>query len=229
MNEQPPRRGWVEAASRILKVTLQSPRARGAINTVLSYLDPEYAPELVQTALHTDPELPLALLAALPDAANIAIEVLASLTREACDKPVALMRESVDLLKARLRVATLGQAVGALLSRVVALQRDASSTAPSLVGQFVQGVSDGLRQEGLVPGEVMASLTLGPATSAVRGLQRLLDESPDLAHGLAGLGEDLQRLLTSHPDVVQTVLVPLLQPLLGAVSASPGVRLRSAT
>jgi len=244
------KQGWIEAASRLLRVALQSPRARGGLRTVLGYLDPDHAPELVRTALSTDPELPHAVLGALPDAANIVIEVVAALVREACGRPAALVREAVDQLKARVRVRTLGQATGAVLARVVALGQIESEAlragpanatsellvsdrgmpahcapatgrrAPSLASQFALGLTDGLRQDGLAPGDALRRLTLAGVEALLGGLEQQLRHSPDLAGSLARLQQELAQLLAEHPDAVQQAMAPLLRPLLDALSGN---------
>lgn len=207
--------GWIEAAARLLRVTLGSSRAKKALGTVLNHLDPDYAADLVDAALHTDPELPHAVLGALPDAANILIEVAGGLAREAAGRPVALLREALDQLGARLRLHALGEAAGLVLARAVALQREGEGR-PSLVGQLVDGLRAGLAREGLTTVGALSSVGLAGLEAALAGLDRRLAEDPGLAREIDEASAALTALLARHPEAVRQVLTPLIRPLLDA-------------
>jgi len=212
--------GWIEAAARLLRVTLGSPRAKKALGTVLNHLDPDYAAELVDAALHTDPELPHAVLGALPDAANILIEVAAGLAREVAGRPVALVRGALDDLGARLRLHALGEAAGLVLARAVALQRERGS-APSLVGPLLRGLGDGLEREGLTTVGALSSVGLAGLEAALSGLDRRLAQDPGLAREMGDASAALTDLLARHPDAVEQVIAPLLRPLLELLQPPP--------
>ena len=209
--------GWIEAAARLLRVTLQSPRVRRGLDTVLGHLDPDFAGDLVDAALHTDPDLPHAVLGALPDGLNILIELTGGLAREVCGRPVLLVREVLDQIQARLRLRPLGQAMGLLLGRAVVLQRETQSRAPALAGQILDGVRAGLRREGVAPAEALSTLALWWIEATLAGIEQQLGQEPELAAGIAELSTELAALLGRHPEALQQVVVPLLWPLLQPV------------
>jgi hypothetical protein len=216
-----PRKGWVEAAARILKVTLGSPRAKSGLNTVISYLDPDSTPELVDAALRTDPELPLALLSALPEGLNILIETGRELARELAARPTALVRELLDDLVRRIRFRSLGEAAGIAAAAVVALQRETRQEAPSAVAELLEGLASGLRRRGLEPTEALATLVLAGGEIVLQGLEHQLQLDPDTPRAAGELGDQLRALLARHPEVVRQVLAPVARPLLDAAGSGP--------
>jgi hypothetical protein len=219
-NQVPPRQGWLEAASRLLRVTLRSPRAKNSLGVVLRHLDPDYAPQLVETALHTDPELPHAIIGALPDGLNIVIEVFSGLVQDLTQRPTALVREALESLKPRLRVRTLGHALGQGLAKGVALLRDTESESPSLGSELVDGIVEGLHSEGIGAGDAASELIAWGAESLLAELERQVQDNPDLPDALEDLSATLGDLLKRHPQAVQRVLVPLLSPLANTVGSA---------
>jgi hypothetical protein len=215
-DQQEPRPGWVEAAARLVTVALRSPKAKSGLDTVLRYLDPDYGAQLVQAVVNTEPEVSYAVVGALPDGINIGIEVAAALAREVTSRPTALVHEVLQSLKARIRVRTLGEAVGAVVAKAVAALGEPAS--PSLTGQFVDGLATGLRAEGLAPGEALRAVSAATSRELLEGLERQLGQDPELAGHIARLSNDLSQLLSSHPQVVEQVLAPLLGPVLEAVA-----------
>ena len=106
------RYGVLWTADRLLRKITTRPRTKESLRALLRRLDPENAPGLIRTALWSEPELSLSLVATLPRGANALIlgadEVLAQL--EETLSP-ALRRELVESLLADVDRDALGRVV----------------------------------------------------------------------------------------------------------------------
>lgn len=211
------RPGWVEAGARLLRVTLQAPRVKHGLDTVLGHLDPDFAQELVDAALETDPEVPHAFLGALPDALNVMVEVSGGLVRAVCSRPLPLVREALDRVQSGVRVRRLGQTLGVVLGRLVVLRRDTVSRAPALTSEIAAGLRAGLQQEGVGAAEALGVVALPWIEAVLTEIEQQMEQDPELGNGLAHVGDDLEALVRRHAGAVRQVLVPLLRPLLRPV------------
>jgi hypothetical protein len=110
------RRGWIDAAARLARVALESPRVKASLSTILNAIDPDASPELVRTVLYTDSGVPLALAGALPDGLNAAIEALHELAQQISGFPPALVSETLGSLAGQVRIEKLGDATALLLA-----------------------------------------------------------------------------------------------------------------
>ena len=117
-------RGWIEAAARLTRVLLRSPRVKGALRIALRHLDPHHADTLVDALCETDPEVPFALVGALPELANLGIGVLRALVRQLGRLPAPLVAEVTSDLLSRVDRRGLLEALDGLLGVLDALLAD---------------------------------------------------------------------------------------------------------
>lgn len=178
-DEQPqPVGGWIEAAARLVTAVITSGRAQENLQVILGSIDPDAGSRLVKALLYTDLQLPLAVVGALPDAANVAIEVGTSLIKEVTAHPVMLVDQVVRSLLARVRVRTLGRGAGHLLVLALKLHRlPGEPWFDALHEELRAGIDEVTRQElEMETGEAVAALA--------QGLSEMLDRRPELRQEL---------------------------------------------
>jgi hypothetical protein len=208
--------GWIEAASRIVRVLIESGRAQENLQVILGAIDPDSGAKLVQAALGTDPALPLAVLGALPDAANAAIEVTDALIAEVGRHPPELVRGAARALLGSVRFRRLGQGAGRLLGLALRLTEGAADDAQDLGAAFAAGADEIVQREAGVPAAAaLASVTLAGAEVAVSAVDRALAADRGVAEAVQTLAGGLEQLLDRHPAVRRQVLLPLLDAVRG--------------
>lgn len=126
-------RGWIEAAARLTRVLLGSPRVKGALRSVLRNLDPHQADALVDALVATDPEVPLALCAAVPALANSGIGIVRALVERVRRLPGPLVLEAVADVVGRLDRRALVAALDGVLALLDELLAD-----PELAGRLAE-------------------------------------------------------------------------------------------
>lgn len=137
------RKGWVDAAARVARVALESPRVKASLSTILNAVDPDASPELVRTVLFTDSGVPLAVAGALPDGVNVLIEALHELAKQVTGFPPALVSETLGSLARRVRIEKLGDATGLLLAPAAeALVPLVLAWAEALAGQLERQLAE---------------------------------------------------------------------------------------
>jgi hypothetical protein len=178
-DEQPqPVGGWIEAAARLVQAVIKSGRAQENLQVILGSIDPDAGSKLVKALLYTDLQLPLAVVGALPDATNVAIEVGTSLIKEIAAHPVELVDQVTRSLLARVRVRTLGRGAGHLLTLALKLHRLPGEPWFDALHEELRAGADEVTQQqlGLDAGEALAALA--------QGLDELLDRRPELRQEL---------------------------------------------
>lgn len=86
-------RGLLDMESRVLDRLLSKTAFKDNLRALLRNIDPENSPRLVRTLLEKDPEVPLAIVCALPDIANCFIKAAEELlTRIQSQYPPALLQ-----------------------------------------------------------------------------------------------------------------------------------------
>ncbi len=119
-------RGVLDALDRMLASAIGRPAFKDGARILLTNLDPQGAPQLVRTLLWRDVELPLGILGALPQLANILIGILAELLRqvegkfspELLDGFAASLLEDIDK-QALAEILTRGQPLVARLAPLI--------------------------------------------------------------------------------------------------------------
>lgn len=189
-SEQPRTRGWVEAATRVVRIALESPKVKASLNTILGSIDPDASPELVRTLLQTDSAVPLTVLAAAPAAANVAIGAFHELAQQVTSYPPPLVQQTLVSLGQQLQMQKLGEAAALLLATaaealvplalagsaalIQRLQRqlDEDPRLAETIQQFAAGLTDQLARHPDVHAKVIAPL-LAPV------LRQPLPDGPD--------------------------------------------------
>jgi hypothetical protein len=202
------RPGWLDAAGRVLKQLLRSPRFKADVRSILNQIDPGYAAGLVKTAVWTDPSISMAALAALPRAANALILGAEELITQSERFPPALLANFLRDTLGQIKLDTLGRVAGRMtgLSLKLAVEQQDWS---GLARQYTAGFASAL------PPDALADAVVDAASLA----ERIVGDHPDWIRALSGA---VERILKQHPKLVDEALVPLLAPVLAAVEQRGG-------
>ncbi|MCK9265110.1 MAG: hypothetical protein M0R18_15075 [Deltaproteobacteria bacterium] len=122
-------RGLLDMESRVLDRLLSKTAFKDNLRALLRNIDPENSPRLVRTLLEKDPEVPLAIVCALPAIANCFIKAAEELlTRIQSQYPPALLQgfarsllQEVDresLARVAARVTQLGEDLSPVVNEV---------------------------------------------------------------------------------------------------------------
>jgi len=187
--------GWLDAAARVSRRLLRSPRFRRDVEIVRDHVDADEAPPLVRTLIWTDPGLALSLVGAAPAAINAAVEAMAEVVTQVEGLPRPAVREfTVDTLE-RIRARTLGNAAGRALA--LALQLDADGP---LWREALRGFCSAVADRDLLP------LISRRADAIADELEQAVARDPDRVIEVC---EELDRVLRAHPDLVRDAIRPL--------------------
>ena len=202
------RPGWLDAATRVLKQLLRSPRFKADVRSILNQIDPGYAAPLVKTAVWTDPSISMAALAAVPKAANALIRGAAELVDQSERFPPALLANFLRDTLGQVELRTLGRVAGRVtgLSLKLAVEQQ---DWPALAREYTTGFASALPPDALADSVVQAAALA----------ERVVAEHPDWIR--AGV-DMVERILEKHPALVDDVLAPLLTPVLAAVEDRRG-------
>jgi hypothetical protein len=199
------RPGWLDEATQRLRPLLRSARFKAGLRRLLARIDPAYAPELVRTAVWTDPSLVLSLLQALPRAANALLLTGRGLCEQAEKLAPALQAAFLRDLLGRIELGVAGELAGRSTRLSLALATEQQDW-PALARAYSAGFARALDAEALA-----AALA-----AAAPVLERMVADHEDWIQ--AG-SRALRQVLADHPRLVDRGLAPLLRPLLEAVAA----------
>ncbi|MFH2005876.1 MAG: hypothetical protein ABI333_04725 [bacterium] len=209
------RTGWIDAAARIARTLLRSPRFKARVKIIVNHIDPDSTPELVRTLLWTDPEVALSLLGAAPHVANAAIGALGELTRQLQTLPPTLAREVLADLASAVNTRGFGEAVGRLVALGLSWRVERPTADCAAHSSFCEGFVAALRETGKLPEDRgVAWLVVDHLDRCASRLEREVKTDPE---AVAILAEGLRKVLADHPDLVREVLQPLLRPLQDAL------------
>ena len=198
-------KGLVDAADRILRELIRTPKFKETILILLKSIDPPAARRLVRTLFWTDPGLFMSSMGVLPDLINVASEALAEVAAQMSAMPPPLLQDFLHRMVAGIDGAAMGEAVGGLVN---------------------MGLSLDLRADGGLK-ESLASLgeDFGQAYARTAGKAPLIGRLDDWVAGVAERAKDKKsatyafvraagKAMQGNPDFVKHVLQPLLAPAL---------------
>ncbi len=205
--------GLLDAAARVLRELLRTPRFKQAVKILLNSVDPESAPELARTLVWEDTDLFLSLLSTLPRLLNALVrlalelsEQLGNFTPDLLDAYLGRLLEEVDGESAG---EALGQAAS-LVGRVREAGEAAEGSASRLLEAVVRGYARGIGREWA--GGLSAKVALKAITAAVSGLLEAAEsDDPAAREAALSFARRLADSVREHPRAARELAAPLLE------------------
>jgi hypothetical protein len=207
--------GLVDAAARVLRELLRTPRFKQSLKIVLGSLDPESAPNLVRTLAWEDTDIFLSLLGSLPELANILLLASRELVSQMENFTPEMLDEFLGQVAERLDGEALGETLGgalSLVSRVTSCGDRASAGAKSLAAAVSRGLARARGERGEGREAPLSAEMLDLLGKAARlALEAASVEGSPAEQALLSLGEDLAGAVREHPETARRLVEPLLQ------------------
>lgn len=196
-------RGLVDAADRILRELIRTPKFKETVIVLLNSIDPPAARRLVRTLFWQDPGLFMSLLASLPALINVAFEALAESTNQMNSMPPPLVKDLLNRVVAGLDGAAAGEAAGGLVKMALSLDLADGEGAlrkalSSFMGEFTSSCS-----------RTLAGAPLAERLSA--WMARTAERAQDKTTYTHAFIQACNRALAENPDFARHVLKPLLE------------------
>jgi hypothetical protein len=206
-------RGLVDAADRIARELISTPKFKQAVMILLDSIDPPAARRLVRTLFWQDPGLLLSILGALPSIVNTGSEALAEAARQMGSMPAPLLQELLGNIFSRIDGEAAGEAAGGLAGVVLSLDlKDENGAAR----RGLSGVAEGFGR-GCAASAGGAALA-GRLDDWVAGVARAArDQDSATSAFIRAAGKAMR----DNPDFVEYVLKPLLAPALREPQKAP--------
>lgn len=210
------RAGLVDAANRVLRELLRTPRFKAGLKMVLNSLDPDSAPDLVKTLMWEDTDVFLSLLGSLPEIINLVLLALRELTVQLDNFTPEMLADFMAQVLEKLDGEALGEALGSttlLFARMGELPASkVAERGTELGAAIVRGFA-----RSRYPGEEVESFSLVAAMlpvvgKIVRGVAAAasLEGSPT-RQAILSYAEDLAAVVRDHPALAREVAGPLLE------------------
>lgn len=216
MEETTKQAGLVDAANRVARELLRTPRFKEGVKIVLNSLDPESVPELVRTLVWEDADISLSLVGSLPEILDIAFIALRELVAQLGNFSPDMLADFLGQVIEGLDGEALGEALGSL-----ALLLSEMSQAPG--GRVARGGSElGLAiSRGFVkaryPGEEVEGFSLAAAAlpavgKAVKGVAAAAAvEGSPAREAVLAYAEDLAGAIRDNPGLAREVAGPVVE------------------
>lgn len=204
-------RGLIDAADRILRQLINTPKHKEAVITLLNAIDPPAARRLVRTIFWQDPGLFLSLLGSLPAMVNTGSEALAEAAAQMNSMPPALLKDILNRIVAGIDGEVAGEAAGRLISVLLSLGLEDEES--DLRQRFAALGEDFARAYGRASGGVALSSRLD---NWMAGVAARAGDEGSATHAFI---QQAGKALENNPDFVKHVLKPLLEPALQAPAA----------
>lgn len=199
-------KGLIDAADRILRELIRTPKFKEGVMVLLNSIDPPSARALVRTFMWGDPGLLMSIMGSLPEMINTASEALAELANQMNTMPPLLLQDFLNRVFAGIDGAAAGEAAGGLTGMVLSLD------LPNKEGGLARSISalgsDFARAYAEAAGP--AALT-GRLQAWLDGLAERAADKDSATHAfISAAGE----AIAANPAFVESVLKPLLGPAL---------------
>jgi hypothetical protein len=210
-------KGLVDAADRILRELIRTPKFKESAIIILNSIDPPAARGLVRTLFWQDPGLLLSIMGSLPSLINVASEALAEVANQMNTMPPLLLRDFLNRIFAGVDGAAAGEAAGGLVGMILSLEL---SDKDSGLAKSLSGLGDDFARA-YVEATGPAALT-GRLEAWVAGVaEKAKDKKSSTYAFIQAAGKAIQE----NPDFVENVLGPLLGPAPQAPAKSaPGAK-----
>jgi hypothetical protein len=207
-------KGLVDAADRILRELIRTPKFKETVIILLRAVDPPAARGLVRTLFWQDPGLLLSLLGTMPAFINVGSEALAEVAKQMNSMPPPLLRDILDRIVSGIDGEAAGEAAGGLVG--MALSLDLQGEESRLAESLATLGRDFGRAYAAAAGQDALTGRLGSWMS--RTAERVRDEGS----ATSALVQAAGRALQENPDFVEYVLRPLLEPALKPAGKTAG-------
>ncbi len=199
-------KGLVDAADRILRELIRTPKFKDGLMILLSSIDPPSARSLVRTLFWEDPGLFMSILGSLPGLMNLGAEALAEVAAQMNALPAPLLHDLLERVVAGIDGASAGEAAGGLVGLALSLNpagedSDIAKSLSALGSGFGRAYKEAAGEATLA-----GRLDAWMASAAAKARDK---ESATYAF-IRSAGEALR----NNPDFVENVLKPLLAPAL---------------
>ncbi len=219
-------KGLIDAADRILRELIRTPKFKEGMVILLNSIDPPSARRLVRTLFWQDPGLLMSIMGSLPAIINVGSEALAEVADQMGNMPPLLLQDFLNRIFAGVDGAAVGEAAGGLTGMVLSL-----------------GLSD--KDGGLAKSLSKLGKDFGRAYASAAGPAPLTGRLESWMAGIAANAKDGEsathafiqaagKAIRDNPDFVEHVLKPLLEPALtvpagkGAAAKKPAAKSASA-
>jgi len=204
-------KGLIDAADRILRELIRTPKFKETVITLLNAIDPPAARSLVRTFFWQDPGLLLSLMGSLPGMINTGSEALAEVANQMSTMPSLLLQDFLNRVFAGIDGAAAGEAAGGLVGMVLSLEL--SEKDSGLAKSLSKLGSDFGRAYNAAAGQ--APLT-GRLEAWVAGVATQAQDKESATYAFV---QAAGKAVQNNPDFVEHVLVPLLGPALKVPAA----------
>ena len=199
-------KGLVDAADRILRELIRTPKFKESIIIVLNSIDPPAARSLVRTLFWQDPGLLMSLMGSLPALINVGSEALAEVAAQMNTMPMPLLQDFLNRVVAGINGTAAGEAAGGMVSMLLSL--DLANKDSGLKRSFAALGDDFGRAYTEAVGEAALTARLDTWMAGVAAKARDKDSATHAFIQAAG------KALKNNPDFVKHVIKPLLEPAL---------------
>ncbi|MDI6830716.1 MAG: hypothetical protein QME88_05205 [Actinomycetota bacterium] len=205
-------KGLLDAADRILRELIRTPRFKETVIILLNSIDPPSARRLVRTLFWQDPGLLLSIMGSLPALINVVSEALAEVACQMKTMPPPLLQDFLDRVVAGIDGQSAGEAVGGLVSSALSLG----------VSEEGSGLRRSLAEVGSDFGRAYAEAAGGAALSERLGawMAGAAERAQDPESAFHGFVQAAARAVRENPSFVENVLRPILEPVLGTPAKS---------
>jgi len=213
-------KGLVDAADRILRELIRTPKFKEALIILLNSIDPPAARRLVRTFMWGDPGVLMSIMGSLPQMINTGSEALAELAAQMNTMPPLLLQDFLNRVFAGVDGAAAGEAAGGLVGMVLSLN---VSDKDSGLARSLSGLgADFARAYAEAAGP--AALTSRLDTWVAGVAERAGDKTSSTYAFIQAAGKAIK----DNPAFVESVLKPLLGPALEEPAAAEPATKKSA-
>lgn len=208
------KKGMIDAADRILKELMRTPKFKESLIIILSNIDPPAVRGLVRTLFWEDPGVLLSLFGALPEIINTATQALAEMIAQMGSLPAPLLQDFLRKVLAGIDGAPVGEALGGILSLDLGLEDQEGAIKQSL-SELREGFNRGYREK--VEGEVLLPWLNG-------WMARVAAEAKEKGSPTNDVIQGVTKALKANPDFVEKVMKPVLAPAVKTPSKKGGAK-----
>lgn len=208
--------GLVDAANRVTRELLRTPRFKEGIKIVLNSLDPDSASDLVKTIMWEDADIFLSLLASLPEMLNIVFLALREMTAQLSNFTPEMLNDFMEQTVANLDGEALGEALGSATLLFARMGETPESKLAEKGAELGDGVARGFKRA-RYPGEEVEGFSLAAAMlpaigSVVKGVAAAAAvEGSPARQALLAYSEELASVVREHPDLAREVMGPVAE------------------
>jgi len=199
-------RGLVDAADRILRELIRTPKFKEGIIILLNSIDPPAARRLVRTLFWQDPGLLMSILGGLPSLINVGSEALAEVANQMSSMPPPLLQDLLGRVVAGIDGAAAGEAAGGLVAMGLSLGLDGEDSG---LKKSLSSLGDNFGRA--YTGAVGEAPLTGRLESWMAGVAEKARDKESTTYGFI---REASKALKKNPDFVEYVLKPLLAPAL---------------